>query len=199
MSDAPENPPGEIAIVGAVIILLIVPLALFLIVFGYADPYPLSGVQSARWWWLRYPLVIAGFIVCLIPQAIIASRIDDTDFAKEFEKVTDGMNAVLFATAIAVVTFGGSTLMNLYNASYGEGSIVKARRLSTSVSPKGNRSIGRTEVEYEFLEGPLKGETLRFSWSGTSEHGARADDGKIALISMKRSWMGMSLLGVYDQ
>ncbi|KHK52931.1 hypothetical protein PI87_19370 [Ralstonia sp. A12] len=199
MSDAPDNPPGEIAIVGAVITLLIVFPALFLIGFGYADPYPLSGVQSARWWWLRYPLVIAGFMVCLIPQVIIASRIDDADVAKEFEKVTDGMNAVLFATAIVVVTFGGSTLMNLYNASYGEGSIVKARRLSTFVSPKSNRSIGRTEVEYEFLEGPLKGETLRFSWSGTSEYGTRADDGRLALISMKRSWMGMSLLGVYDQ
>ena len=199
MPEATDSPPSEIVFIGAVLTLLIVVAALLLIVFGFADPYPLGGMQSARWWWLRYPMVFAAVMLCVTLQTIIASRIDDVDFAKEFDRATDGMNAILFAAGLVVVTFGGGTLMNLYNASYGEGAIVKAKRISTFIVPGGPRSISRTEVQYEVLEGSLKGETLFFSWSGTSGHGTRADDGKPALLSLKRSWMGPAVLGVYDQ
>lgn len=67
-------------------------------------------------------------------QIIMMKIIDDKDFAKEVERATDAAEVVLFAAAIVAVTFGGGTVMNLYNAAYGKRSIVKAKPTGTSVS-----------------------------------------------------------------
>ena len=199
MPDAQESPSDDLGIFCLVLSLLIAIPVTLLITFGFADPYSWQGFQSARWWWLRYPLVFATLMVFAFFQAIIAIRIEDADFAAQFEKATTGMNALLFATGLVAVTAGGSTVMNLYNASYGEGAVVKARRVNTFITPKSNRSLGSTEVRYEVLEGTLKGQTLSFSTSSTTELGTKADDGRPALLSIKTSWMGISVLGVYDQ
>lgn len=190
---------SEIGFVGLVLTLLIIFAAMILIGVGVADPYPLGGEQSARWWWLRYPLVFAGLMVCVIVQTITIKNIDDPDFAKEVEKTADAMNAMLFAAALVIVTLSGGTVKNLYNAACGERSIVKAKRAYTILSPKGPRRVGSTTIKYEILEGPLAGKSVSLHWSGTGEHGTGADDGKLALVSLRTSWMGISVLGAYDQ
>ena len=199
MTQASDPPMSEIAFVGLVLTLLIVFPALILLGLGVADPYPLGGVQSARWWWLRYPIVFAGLLVIATLQIIVIKQIDDEDFAKDVEKAADASNGTLLAAALVIVTFGGGTLMNLYNAAYGERLIVKARRAGTTISAPGYRSAGSTSVRYEILEGPWAGESITLYWSGTGDHGRPADVGKPALVGLRRSWMGISIVGAYDQ
>lgn len=55
-----------------------------------------------------------------------------------------------------------------------------------------------TNVRYEILKGQLTGEAISLHWSDSFGHGSPADDGKLALVSLRRSWMGASVLGVCD-
>ena len=198
-TETSDEPISEIGFVCLVSTLLIVFPAIILIGVGVADPYPWAGEQSARWWWLRYPLVFAGLLILTMVQIIIVKVIDDEDFAKEVERATSAAISVLFAAAIVIVTFGGGTVMNLYNAAYGERSIVKAKRTGMWIAARGVRGLLYTNVSYEILEGPLTGESISLHWSDSFGHGSPADDGKLALVSLRRSWMGVSVLGAYDQ
>ncbi|MDQ0138558.1 hypothetical protein [Cupriavidus necator] len=163
---------------------------------GEIDPYPLGGNQSWGWWLLRFPLVFAG-VIAFVAAGMILARLMQP-IGAQIHEAANGLMYFLFPGALVLVAFAGGTIMNLYNAAYGTPLTVAAQRWTTTIQPSGHKTPARTYVQYKVRTGPLKDEVFSVGWDGTVGHGNHGDRGQAAVLFLKTSWMGTSVVSVKE-
>ncbi|MBB2917383.1 hypothetical protein [Cupriavidus alkaliphilus] len=196
-ASASDKPGRSDAFKAGIAIGMIVGIATIMVIaLGEVDPYPLGGNQSLRWWLLRFPLVFAGLFIFVAAQTLLAAMI--RPIGTQISELGSGLLYFLFPCALVLVAFEGATVMNLYNAAYGTPSSVTAQRWTTIVQPSAHRTPARTYVQYKVLTGPMKDEVFSVGRDGSIGHGSHGDNGKPAVLYLRRSWMGASVVRVKE-
>ncbi|SPS00023.1 membrane hypothetical protein [Cupriavidus taiwanensis] len=196
-ASASDNPGRSGAFTAGIAIGMIVGIATIMVIaLGEVDPYPLGGNQSLRWWLLRFPLVFAGVFLFVAAQMLLAAMF--RPIGTQISELGSGLLYFLFPCAVMLVAFEGSTVMNLYNAAYGTPLSVTAQRWTTIIQPSAHRTPPRTYVQYKVLTEPMKDEVISVGWDGTIGHGSYRDNGKPAVLYLRKSWMGTSVVSVKE-
>ncbi|WP_150124253.1 hypothetical protein [Cupriavidus nantongensis] len=198
VASASANPGRSSAFKAGIAIGIIVSITTAMVmVLGEVDPYPLGGNQSLRWWLLRFPLVFAGLFIFIMAQTLLAALI--RPIGPQISDAGSGLLYSLFPCALMLVAFEGATVMNLYNAAYGTPLAVTAQRWNTTIQPAAHRTPARTYVQYKVLTGPMKDEVFSVGRYGAVGHGNYGDQGNAALLYLRTSWMGASVVSVKEQ